>query len=56
MNNETKATGKQVKVTAATHSKIYAISKVLRDKTGLRHTAEVIVANAVDLLEKRIGK
>ena len=56
MSKETISHGKQVKVSNTTHDKIYAISRTLREKTGLLHPASVVVANAVDLLEKKVGK
>ena len=56
MNNTILTNGKQVKVSNATHDKIYAISRTLREKTGLLHPASVVVANAVELLEKKVAK
>ena len=56
MSNIKITNGKQVKVSTATHDKIYAISRSLREKTGLLHPASVVVASAVELLEKKVGK
>ena len=56
MSNETITNCKQVKVSRTTHDKIYAISRTLREKTGLLHPASVVVANAVELLEKKVAK